>query len=142
MRRILALAAAFAAGWILCAAAAQDKAKPVFVDSAKAEFKPVAPGAAMAVVMGDPDKGRHAAFVKFDPGAKFEMHSHSSELRIAVIKGAYLYKGKNGQEHRVGAGMFVSNPAGDVHGSGGDEKEGALFYMEGEGKFDLTFEKK
>jgi quercetin dioxygenase-like cupin family protein len=138
---VAAVAGAFAIGWVLYAATTQDQ-KVVFMDSAKLEYKAVAPGASMAVVMGDPEKGKHSAFVKFEPGAKFDMHSHSSNLRLVVLKGAYLYKGKNGEEHRVGPGMFITNPAGDHHWSGGDEKEGALFYMEGDDKFDLIPDKK
>ncbi len=133
---------AFSVGWVVCAATSQDK-KVVFVDSAKAEFKPApAPGAAFAVVWGDMDKGPFGAFVKFDPGAKFDTHSHSSDLRLAVIKGAYLYKGAKGEEHRAGPGCFMATPGGDHHWSGGDEKEGALIYMESNGKFDLMPDKK
>lgn len=139
--KVGALLGAVAFGWILCAATTQDK-KVAVVDSAKVEFKPIVPGASMAVVMGDPDKGRCATFTKFDPGAKFEMHTHSSDLRIVVLKGAYLYKGKNGETLRVGPGMVLTEPAGDHHWSGGDEKEGALFYMEADGKFDVLFDKK
>src|SRR5215831_474835 len=110
------LAVTFALGWAVCAAVSQDK-KVKLLDSAKAEFKPVAPGASMAVVMGDPEKGKNSVFVKFDPGAKIETHHHTSDLRLVVLKGAYLYKGKNGEEHRVGPGMFISNPGGDHHWS-------------------------
>ena len=138
--KVGAVLGAFACGWVVCAATLQDK-KVVFVDSAKAEFKAVAPGAAMAVVAGDPTKGKFAAFVKFDAGAKFDMHSHTSASRIAGIKGAYVYKSKGGEEHRVGPGTFISVPGGDHHLSGGDEKEGALFYMESDGAFDLISDK-
>ena len=134
--------AAFLIGAIVYAATAQEK-KVVFIDSAKAEFKPApAPGAAFAVVWGDMEKGPFGAFVKFEPGARFESHSHSSDLRLAVIKGAYVYKGAKGEGHRVGPGCFISTPGGDHHVSGGDEKEGALFYMESNGKFDLIPDKK
>jgi quercetin dioxygenase-like cupin family protein len=129
------------AGWGLSASTAQDK-KAAFADSSKLEWKAVAPGAAMAAVMGDPDKGKRAAFTKFDPGARFEMHSHSSDMRIVVLKGAYPYKSQKGEERRVGPGMYLWVPGGDHHWSGGDEKEGALFYMDSDGKFDLTFDKK
>jgi hypothetical protein len=133
---------AFAVGWVVCAATFQDQ-KIVFADSAKAEFKPApAPGASMSLIWGDMDKGPFGAFVKFEPGAKFDNHSHSSSLRLAVLKGAYLYKGANGKEHRVGPGCFLSTPGGDHHWSGGDDKEGALFYMESNGKFDLIPDKK
>jgi len=67
---------------------------------------------------------------------------HSSQLRLAVIKGAYIYAGANGVKHRVGPGCFLSTPAGDHHVSSGDPKLGALFYMESNGKFDLVPDKK
>ena len=133
---------AFSIAWIAGATGSQDR-KVVFVDSAKAEFKPApAPGASIALVWGDMDKGPFGAFVKFEPGAKFDNHSHSSDLHLAVIKGAYLYKGAKGEERRAGPGCFMSTPSGDHHWSGGDEKEGALFYMESSGKFDMMPDKK
>src|SRR5262245_21639392 len=133
---------AFAFGWLVCAATFQY-AKVVFVDSAKAAFNPaLAPAASFSTSWGDMDKGPFGAFVKFEPGAKFDLHSHSSDLRMAVIKGAYLYKSAKGEERRVGPGCFFSTPGGDHHSSGGDAKEGALFYMESSGKFDLVPDKK
>ncbi|MBI1795453.1 MAG: cupin domain-containing protein [Candidatus Eisenbacteria bacterium] len=120
---------------------AQEKVQ--FMDSAKMTWKPApTPGASFATVWGDMDKGPFGAFVKFEPGAKFANHMHSSQLRVAVIKGAYLYKGVNGEVHRVGPGCFISTPAADHHQSGGDAKLGALFYMESNGKFDLVPDQK
>jgi len=52
------------------------------------------------------------------------------------VKGAYLYKDDAG-EKRVGPGDFLRVPGGHKHWSGGDAKEGALFYEESSGKFDL-----
>ena len=52
-----------------------------------------------------------------------------------MIKGAYMYKDEAG-EKRVGAGSFLL-PGGHKHWSGGDPREGALFYEEYPGKFDL-----
>ena len=59
-------------------------------------------------------------------------------MRIVVLKGAYLYKPEKGEERRVGPGCFLEIPGGDRHASGGDAKEGALFYEESAGKFDLV----
>ena len=89
-------------------------------------------------VPGDHDAGPYGAFTKFEPGLTNPMHTHTSELRIVVLRGAYIYKPKDGKERRVGAGSYISVPAGDVHVSGGDKKEGALFYEESPGKFDLV----
>jgi len=107
----------------------------VAADKAKFEASPAA-GVSMAVLWGDPDKGPHATFTKFTPGYDAGMHTHTSDLWIVVIKGAYLYKDDEG-EKRVGPGDFLRVPGGHKHWSGGDKAEGALFYEEGSGKFDL-----
>jgi quercetin dioxygenase-like cupin family protein len=136
---------------ILWAASSQDKKpeapkqdKPVavkaemaFASADTAKYKDVAPGAQMATIWGDPDKGAHRAFTKFAPGATFPLHTHTSEMHIVVIKGAYVYKPEKGDEKRVTAGCYIDIPGGDRHSSSGDAKEGALFYEESAGKFDL-----
>jgi len=118
-------------------AVAQSKKEPVFVESASAEFKEIVPGVKKKILWGDHGKGPYGAFTKFDPGLTNPLHTHSSEVRIVVLKGAYIYKPRNGKEQRVGPGSYISVPAGDVHVSAGDPKEGALFYEESPGKFDL-----
>jgi quercetin dioxygenase-like cupin family protein len=64
------------------------------------------------------------------------MHTHTNDISIVVLKGAYLYKDDAG-EKRIGPGDFLHIPGGHKHWSGGDAKEGALFYEESSGKFDL-----
>ena len=129
---------AVAVAFVLGTAAAQSK-KTVFVDSGKAQFKDVVPGVKKVVLWGDHDAGPYGAFTKFEPGLTNAMHTHTSDLRIVVLQGAYIYKPQNGEEKRVGAGSYISIPGGDVHVSGGDPKEGALFYEESSGKFDIKF---
>jgi quercetin dioxygenase-like cupin family protein len=108
-----------------------------YVSSSTAVFKELASGASGATVWGDPNTGPHGAFTKFNPGFDAGVHSHTSDLRIVVIKGAYLYKA-DGKELRVGPGDFLFIPGGTKHWSGGDAKEGALFYQDGLGKFDIV----
>jgi quercetin dioxygenase-like cupin family protein len=116
----------------------ESSKKVVYVSADKASFKEMAPGgAAMAIIWGDPDKGAHATFTKFPPGYEAAMHTHTNDVSIVVIKGAYLYKDDAG-EKRVGPGEFLKVPGGHKHWSGGDKSEGALFYEEGSGKFDLN----
>ncbi len=118
-------------------AVAQSKKEPVFVESGKAEFKEIVPGVKKKVLWGNHDVGPYGAFTKFDPGLTNPLHTHTHETRIVVLQGAYIYKPQNGKETRVGAGSYISIPGGDVHVSSGDLKEGALFYEESPGKFDL-----
>jgi quercetin dioxygenase-like cupin family protein len=114
-----------------------DKKKVIYTSSENASYKEIAPGGASgATIWGDPDKGPHATFTKFKPGYDAGMHTHTNDVSIVVIKGAYLYKDDAG-EKRVVAGEYLHIPGGHKHWSGGDKTEGALFYTEGSGKFDL-----
>ena len=125
-------------GAFLGAAAAQGQKAVVHVDSAKAAYKELAPGASAAALWGDMDKGPYGAFTKFVPGATFPLHTHTSDIRIVVVKGAYVYKPEHGAEQRVSAGHYIFIPGGDRHVSEADAKEGAVFYQESAGKFDLN----
>jgi quercetin dioxygenase-like cupin family protein len=115
----------------------KNKKDVIYVAAEQATFKqsPMA-GVSMAVLWGDPDKGPHGTFTKFEPGYDAGMHTHTSDVWLVVIKGAYLYKDDEG-EKRVGPGDFIRIPGGHKHWSGGDKTEGTLFYQEGSGKFDL-----
>jgi quercetin dioxygenase-like cupin family protein len=114
----------------------------IYMNADNATFKPApAGGVSMALIWGDPDKGAHATFTKFEPGYDAGMHSHTNDVWIVVIKGAYLYKDDAGDK-RVGPGEFIRVPGGHKHWSGGDKSEGVLFYEEGSGKFDIIPAKK
>lgn len=119
---------------LVSVAQAQKSKQVIYASSEKGTYKPVN-GVGMNVIVGDPDKGAHATFTKFEPGFDAGMHSHTNDVSIVVIKGAYLYKDEAG-EKRVGPGEFLFVPGGHKHWSGGDKTEGALFYEEGSGKFD------
>jgi quercetin dioxygenase-like cupin family protein len=113
----------------------QSKDKVTFASADQANFHEMGNGVAMAPIWGDSDKGAHATFTKFRPGFDAGMHTHTNDVWIVVLKGAYLYKDEAGDK-RVGPGSFLRVPGGWKHWSGGDAKEGALFYEESSGKFD------
>jgi quercetin dioxygenase-like cupin family protein len=117
--------------------ASTGKKEVVYASADQATFTEKMPGVSIAVLWGDPEKGAHGTFTKFAPGHDAGMHTHTSDVWLVVIKGAYLYKDDAG-EKRVGPGEFIRIPGGHKHWSGGDKTEGALFYQEGSGKFDLT----
>jgi quercetin dioxygenase-like cupin family protein len=133
----------FAAGGVLHAqkepsSKASAHKRVVYVSASSAEFKPgPTKGVSMAVLRGDANKGAYEEFTKFDPGYDAGLHTHTNDVWIVGIKGAYLYKDDDG-EKRVGPGDFLLVPGGHKHWSGGDKAEGALFYTAGSAKFDLV----
>ena len=141
MKRLLvvsAVAGLIATAALLATVQAQKSKKVVYASSAQATYKASQmKGVSMEAVWGDADKGAHGTFTKFDPGYDAGMHSHTNDVSIVVIKGAYLYKDEAG-EKRVGPGDYLFVPGGHKHWSGGDKTEGAVFYEEGSGKFDLV----
>jgi hypothetical protein len=110
--------------------------EPQHVTPDDAKFKEVLPGVSKAVLWGDDAKGPYGAFTRFKPGHKNSLHSHSSDIRLVVLKGAYLF-GTDKGEKRVGPHGYLFIPGGTKHTSAADEKEGVLFYEESQGKFDL-----
>jgi quercetin dioxygenase-like cupin family protein len=141
MKRLLvvsAVAGLIATAALLATVQAQKSKKVVYASSAQATYKASQmKGVSMEAVWGDADKGAHGTFTKFDPGYDAGMHTHTNDVSIVVIKGAYLYKDEAG-EKRVGPGDYLFVPGGHKHWSGGDKTEGAVFYEEGSGKFDLV----
>jgi len=115
---------------------AQQGKRVIHVSSAQATYEP-APmgGVSMQALVGDMDNGPRATFTKFNPGYDAGMHTHTNDVSLVVIKGAYLYKDDAG-EKRVGPGEYLFVPGGHKHWSGGEKTEGALFYQHGSGKFD------
>ena len=132
----------FAAGSVLQAQKTTAKKtgaqkKVTYVSASSAEFKSgPTKGVSMAALRGDQTKGAYEVLTKFDPGYDAGLHTHTNDVWIVGIKGAYLYKDDDG-EKRVGPGDYLRVPGGHKHWSGGDKTEGALFYTAGSAKFDL-----
>src|ERR1700722_983857 len=122
--------------WSIGRVQGQQDQKVVFSSADRADFQESpTKGVSMAAIWGDANKGAHGTFTKFAPGFDAGMHTHTNDILIVVVKGAYLYKDAAG-EKRVGPGSFLRVPGGWKHWSGGDPKEGALFYEESPGRFD------
>ena len=108
----------------------------IFVHSRTVKYSPMMPGVSSYVAWGDTAKGPFGGFTRFRPGFDAGMHSHTADVLLVVLRGAYMYRDDAGAK-RVGPGDFIRIPGGHKHWSGGDKKEGALFYQETFGKFDL-----
>ena len=94
----------------------------------------------MAVVWGDPAKGPHGAFHKFKPGFTAPLHTHSSDIRFAVVSGTMIAGTESGPEKKLPAGSYEYEPHGVKHvtkcdaGSAG----GCVIFAVVSGKFDLV----
>jgi quercetin dioxygenase-like cupin family protein len=134
---IVGVAAVVLMAWSIGRVQGEQEQKVVFASADQAKYMAMEnqTGVSMAALWGDVSQGAHGTFTKFAPGFDAGMHTHTNDVWIVVIKGAYLYKDDAG-EKRVGPGDFLRIPGGHKHWSGGDKKEGALFYEEGSGKFD------
>src|SRR5688572_15528863 len=105
MKSLLIVGAAVAAAAftvVLAEGTAQEKppAKKdvIFASADKAEYKEVMPGVSKANLWGDPDKGPYGAFTKFAAGFDAGMHTHSSDVWIVVLKGAYVCRTDEGEK--------------------------------------------
>ena len=136
---VAAVAVALVVAWSIGRVQGQAEGEKVmFASAAQAKYVDAGrPGSSMAALWGDANTGAHATFTKFAPGFDAGMHTHTNDVWIVGIKGAYLYKDDAG-EKQVGPGEFLRIPGGHKHWSGGDKKAGAVFYEEGSGKFDLV----
>lgn len=114
----------------------QQGTRVIFARSSTAKYAAVIPGVTGSDIWGDTLKGPYGRFVRFKPGFDAGVHTHTSDGLLVVLRGAYLYRDDDG-EKRVGPGDFIWIPGGHKHWSGGDAKEGALFYNQWFGKFDL-----
>jgi quercetin dioxygenase-like cupin family protein len=139
MKKILltvGVAATLMMAWSIGRVQGQQGQKVIFASADQANFQDtLTKGVSMAAIWGDAGNGAHATFTKFVPGFDAGMHTHTNDIWIVVVKGAYLYKDEAGDK-RVAPGSFLRVPGGKKHWSGGDPKDGALFYEESSGAFD------
>jgi quercetin dioxygenase-like cupin family protein len=112
----------------------------VFKDASKLTWTEQAPGATVAVLWGDMDKGPYGALTRFKAGSWFERHVHPSDIHLVVIEGVYVHRPDDGPEVRVTPGSYLFLPGGTPHVSGSDAD--TLFLHSSDGHFGLVFQPK
>ena len=121
---------------------AKPAAKPAALvtktpDELKWVANPANADVSMAVVWGDPAKGAHGAFHKFKPGFNAGLHSHSSDMRIAVVSGTMIAATEGGPEKKLGPGSYEYQPHGLKHVTKCDTASECVIFVVASGKFDL-----
>ena len=96
------------------------------------QLKGAPPGVMSTNLWGDQTKGAYGGLTKFPAGFKSPLHYHSNDIKLVVIKGAYVLNGKT-----YGPGSYLFIPGGEKHVSGGAEDSESIFFIEQPGKFDV-----
>src|SRR5260370_10197785 len=117
MKRAWTLAAAVVAVAVTTAVvfADQDQSSGViFARSRTAKYSPLVPGVSSYVAWGDTAKGPFGGFTKFRLGYDAGMHTHTADVLLVVLRGAYLYRDVVGA-NLVGSGNFIQIPVAPQH---------------------------
>jgi quercetin dioxygenase-like cupin family protein len=150
-RKVLAFAVSFVLATVVLAQAsggAKAKSAPkakgkaaVIVPAADLKWTELdpsgAPGVKVADVWGDHTKGAYGGFTKFPAGFSAPLHTHTHDMKIAVISGTFIHGPEGKPEVRLGPGSYLMQPGGYRHTTSCDKASECLFFTESTGKFDL-----
>jgi len=101
------------------------------------EMKGGPPGIMHADLWGHIDKGAYGSLIKLPAGLKNPLHTHSSDTKLVVVSGTFLYTPEGGTEQRLGPGSYLMVPGGVKHLSGVTEDGPCEVFQQGPGKFDF-----
>jgi Domain of unknown function (DUF4437) len=97
-----------------------------------------APGVKVADLWGDHAKGAFGAFFKLPAGFSVPLHTHTHTMKVAFISGTYIQAPEGKPEVRLGPGSYMMQPGGDYrHTTSCDKASECVFFVEGDGAFDL-----
>jgi len=133
-----------AAAAALSAAQVEKAAKPAAAKRAvlrtPSEMKwvdiPDAKGAKQAVAWGNPQKGPHGSFAKFEGGTEISLHTHTAGGRSVVISGT-MVEGLEGQPKELGPGSYFFIPGDVKHTTACKAGAECVIYTDWSGAFDL-----
>ncbi len=143
---LLATAAAFAL------AQAADAKKPAMAKAAPViwpagdlkwvDAPDAPPGVKQVVLWGDPTKGRFGALQKFPAGFSAPLHSHSANLHMVIISGTVVHTPEGKPDVRLPANSYLMDPSGYKHSTKCEAGTDCVFFLQGDGKFDIVMDKK
>jgi quercetin dioxygenase-like cupin family protein len=101
------------------------------------EMKGLPPGAKIAPLWGQVDKGAYGALLRLPGGEKHPLHVHTNDVKLVVISGTFLYTPDGGVEQRLGPGSYLDVPGGLKHSSGTSDEGPCEVFQTSTGKFDM-----
>ena len=91
---------------------------------------------------GDVRNGRHGTFMKFTPGFRSLLHSHTFDYYAVVVKGVMSNPEKGEKDSPLPVGSYWYQKGGEPHYTNCLSKEECLIFLVSDGKFDAqTLEK-
>src|SRR5229473_7695319 len=106
---VLAVAASIVVAGLVGVAQAQKAKQVVYVSSEKATYTPrPGGGPSMQVLHGDPDKGPHATFTKFEPGFDAGWHTHTNDVSCVSSKAPIYTRTKPAKSVSAPANIYSS----------------------------------
>ncbi|MDQ6893336.1 MAG: cupin domain-containing protein [Acidobacteriota bacterium] len=101
------------------------------------------PGVKQVVLWGDPTKGgRFGAIQKFPAGFSAPLHTHSAGLHMVIMSGTVIHIPEGKPEVRLPANSYLYDPPGYRHSTKCDAASECVFFLEGDGKFDVKMVEK
>ena len=81
------------------------------------EWTPIegVPGAALAVLWGDPYAGASVRLVKSQPGSALPRHIHTGDYHAVNLSGTWRHAPDNGEGRDLPPGSYVFQPGGETH---------------------------
>ena len=97
-----------------------------------------APGVKIATLWGDHRTGAFGAYFKLPAGFAVPLHTHTHAMKVVFVSGTYLQAPEGKPEVRLGPGSYMMQPGGDYrHTTACDKAADCVFFVQGEGAFDL-----
>ena len=133
----------FALSFVLAAVVLAQSAKaPVLTPAADVKWIDLdpagAPGVKIADLWGNHATGAYGAFIKFPAGFAAPLHSHTNDMKVAIVSGTFIHGPEGKPEVRLGPGSYMMQPGGNYrHTTRCDGASECLFFAESNGAFDL-----
>jgi hypothetical protein len=102
------------------------------------DLDPGAPGVKVAHLWGNHASGAFGALFRLPAGFAAPLHTHTHDMKVVIISGTYIQAPEGKPEFRLGPGSYFLQPGGSYrHTTTCDKASDCVFFVEGQGAFDL-----
>jgi quercetin dioxygenase-like cupin family protein len=123
---------------IVLALALSAEQKAQFFPAETIKWVQVEPEIFFAPLIGNPSQSAYVAFARFKAGHKLARHTHTAEMRVAVVAGTMYYGLDKEPERKLAPGSFLVIPAGVIHTHRCEAATECTILMEQPDKLDAT----